>query len=147
MAATGALRRLREERRGPMLQASERAFARMTGDEWQRLETQPTGSGERLVGLRDGIAVPVEAMSTGTRGQLYLALRVAGHADFTTRFGPLPFITDDILETFDDTRAGAALALAGEMGRIGQAILFTHHRHLVDLGRESIPGLRVVELG
>lgn len=146
MAASGALRRLREDRRGSMLQSAERAFARMTGGEWPRLEAQPTGTGERLVGIRDGQAVAADAMSTGTRGQLYLALRVAGHADFTSRFGPLPFVTDDILETFDDSRAAAALALVSEMGRSGQAIMFTHHRHLVDLGREVIPGLSVVEL-
>lgn len=146
MAASGALRRLRENRRGAMLQSAERAFARMTGGEWPRLEAQPTGTGERLVGIRQGLPVAADAMSTGTRGQLYLALRVAGHADFTTRFGPLPFLTDDILETFDDSRAAAALALVSEMGRSGQAIMFTHHRHLVDLGREVIPDLSVVEL-
>lgn len=146
MAASGALRRLREDRRGPMLASAERAFARMTGGEWPRLEAQPTGAGERLVGIRDGQPVAADAMSTGTRGQLYLALRVAGHADFTARYGALPFLTDDILETFDDTRAAAALSLTAEMGRTGQAIMFTHHRHLVDLGRDVIPDMHVVEL-
>ncbi|HEY9039058.1 MAG TPA: AAA family ATPase [Roseovarius sp.] len=147
MAASGALRRLREDRRGPMIEATERAFALMTSGEWQRLEAQPTGTGERLVGIRDGAAVGADAMSTGTRGQLYLALRVAGHADFVTRYGPLPFVTDDILETFDDARATAALALTGEMGRSGQAIMFTHHRHLVNLAEMVIPNVRIVELG
>ena len=146
MAASGALGRLREDRRGPMLASAERAFARMTGREWPRLEAQPTGAGERLVGIRDGQPVAADAMSTGTRGQLYLALRVAGHADFSARYGALPFLTDDILETFDDTRAAAALSLTAEMGRTGQAIMFTHHRHLVDLGRDVIPALHVVTL-
>lgn len=147
MAASGALRRLREDRRGSMLNAAEQAFARMTGGEWPRLEAQPAGSGEQLVGIRNGRPVTADAMSTGTRGQLYLALRVAGHADFVTRYGALPFLTDDILETFDDTRAAAALSLTSEMGRPGQAIMFTHHRHLVDLARKVIPELHVVELG
>ncbi|MBY6200539.1 AAA family ATPase [Maritalea mobilis] len=146
LAASGALSRLREDRRGPMIAAAERAFARMTDGEWPRLEAQPAGAGERLVGLKNGHPVAADAMSTGTRGQLYLALRVAGHADFITRYGALPFLTDDILETFDDTRAAAALSLTAEMGRTGQAIMFTHHRHLVDLGREVIPDLHVVAL-
>jgi len=146
LAASGALSRLREDRRGPMLETAEHAFARMTGGEWPRLEAQPAGAGERLVGIKDGYPVAADAMSTGTRGQLYLALRIAGHADFTARYGALPFLTDDILETFDDTRAAAALLLTGEMGRTGQAIMFTHHRHLVDLGRRLIPDLHVVEL-
>lgn len=118
----------------------------MTGGEWERLETQPTGTGERLVGIRAGEAVGAEGMSFGTRGQLYLALRVAGHADFIRRFGPLPFVTDDILETFDDTRARAALTLTAEMGGVGQAIMFTHHRHLVELAREEVPEVHVTEM-
>lgn len=146
MAAAGAMRRLREERRGSMLDATQAAFVRMTGGEWQRLETRPVGAHERLVGLRDGAAVGADAMSTGTRAQLYLALRVAGHADFVARNGPLPFVTDDVLETFDDTRARATLALMAEMGRRGQAIMFTHHRHLVALAQAEIPDLRVLEL-
>lgn len=85
-------------------------------------------------------------MSTGTRAQLHLALRVAGHADFVARHGPLPFVTDVVLETFDDTRASATPALMAEMGRLGQAIMFTHHRHLVTLAWDEMPGLRVIEL-
>jgi chromosome segregation protein len=146
MAAQGALRRFRQEHRGDMLEATEAAFARLTHGEWPRLETQSTGKSERLVALRDGLPVTADAMSTGTRGQLYLALRIAGHADFVARHGPLPFVTDDIHETFDDMRSRAALELAGEMGKLGQAILFTHHRHLVTLARDVLGDVRVIEL-
>lgn len=146
MAAHGALRSFRKDRRGAMLDATERAFSRLTHGEWPRLETQPMGKTERLVGLRDGQPVAADAMSTGTRGQLYLALRIAGHADFVHRHGPLPFVTDDIHETFDDRRATAALELTAEMGGLGQAILFTHHRHLVRLAQATVPGVRVIGL-
>lgn len=146
LSARAALGRLREDRRGPMLEAAEAAFSRMTAGEWPRLQVQPSASGERLVGIHDGAACAADAMSTGTRGQLYLALRVAGHSDFIQRHGPLPFVTDDILESFDNTRAAAALALTAEMGRTGQAIMFTHHQHLVDLARGVIPGVNVIDL-
>ena len=85
-------------------------------------------------------------MSTGTQGQLYLALRIAGHAAFVAEHGPLPFVTDDIHETFDDARAKAAFELAAAMGERGQTILFTHHRHLVDLALSAIPAVRILEL-
>ncbi|SEM61329.1 Uncharacterized protein YhaN [Loktanella fryxellensis] len=148
MIARGALRRFRRDRRGTLLQASEAAFTAMTGGEWSGLDTQQMGRTERLIGVRGGHGahVAVDAMSTGTRGQLYLALRIAGHADFIARNGPLPFVTDDIHETFDDDRAQAAIRLAGEMGQRGQVILFTHHRHLVDLARDAIAGLRVIDI-
>lgn len=78
--------------------------------------------------------------------ELYLALRIAGHAAFVRDAGPLPFATDDILESFDDQRAAAALDLTAELGTRGQAILFTHHAHLVEMARARISGMRVIEL-
>ena len=146
LAARSALRRFRQAHRGAMIEATERAFAEITGGSWPRLDIQPQGTTERLVGIRGGEPVAVSAMSTGTQGQLYLALRIAGHAQFVAEHGPLPFVTDDIHETFDDDRARASLGLAAAMGERGQTILFTHHRHVVDLARATVPSVRVIEL-
>ncbi|SPF78105.1 YhaN family protein [Pseudoprimorskyibacter insulae] len=145
-AARTALRRLGDSRRGPMLADTEAAFRRLTGGVWSRLDTWVQGQDERLVGISEGRSVPADGMSTGTRAQLYLALRIGGHAAFVREAGPLPFVTDDILESFDDQRAGAALELTAELGSRGQAILFTHHAHLVEMARARISGVRVIEL-
>jgi uncharacterized protein YhaN len=146
LAARSALRRFRQAHRGAMIEATEQAFAGITGGSWPRLDIQTVGANERLVGLRNGEPVAVGAMSTGTQGQLYLALRIAGHAQFVAEHGPLPFVTDDIHETFDDERVGAALRLAASMGERGQTILFTHHRHVVGLARSVIPSVNVLEI-
>lgn len=146
MAARDALRQFREDRRGAMLRATQAAFAHLTRGEWTRLETRTTGRTEQLVAVKGDMAVTADALSTGTRGQLYLALRIAGHADFVDANGPLPFVTDDIHETFDDDRAGAALDLASQMGARGQVLVFTHHRHLVEIARDRVPDLHVVTL-
>ena len=45
-------------------------------------------------GWPHGEPVAVSAMSTGKQGQLYLALRIAGHAALVAEYGPLPFVTD-----------------------------------------------------
>ena len=145
-AANAALDRLRQTRRGPMLERTQSAFSQMTGEAWTGLETRPEGTGERLVALRGEELVQAEGMSSGTRGQLYLSLRLAGHALFCDEAGPLPFVTDDVLETFDDARAAAALDLTIQLGQRGQAILLTHHRHLVDMAQDRIPDLRVIDL-
>lgn len=55
-------------------------------------------------------------------------------------------ILDDIMETFDDTRARAALKLCAEIGGNGQAILFTHHAHLVELARSCIDGVTILNM-
>jgi uncharacterized protein YhaN len=48
-------------------------------------------------------------MSEATRDQLFLALRLAYLVNYCDSHGPVPFIADDVLMTFDDVRATAAL--------------------------------------
>lgn len=147
LAARGALRQLAKERRSDMLRDVASAFVSMTTPAWKDVDVWSDTEGDKLVGIRnDGRSVPVENMSTGTMGQLYFALRLAGYQSFARDPGPLPMILDDIMETFDDTRARAALELCGQIGKTGQAILFTHHAHLVELARECIEGVAVVDI-
>jgi uncharacterized protein YhaN len=147
LAARGALRHLAEERRSDMLRDVEAAFVTMTKPKWRGVEVWSQVEGEKLVGIdADGDKVPVDKMSTGTMGQLYFALRLAGYRSFARDLGPLPMILDDIMETFDDTRARAALQLCAEIGASGQAILFTHHAHLVEMAQTAVPGVAIVEM-
>lgn len=90
-----------------------------------------------LVGLRsDGAAPPVSALSEGERDQLFLCLRLALLELRTAE--PLPFIADDLLASFDDTRVARALALLAEFGRSRQAILFTHHRRVAEIAEAEL---------
>jgi uncharacterized protein YhaN len=79
----------------------------------------------------------VEALSEGARDQLYLALRVAAIEGHVANAEPLPFIADDLLANFDDTRAAAAMALLSQLGRATQVILFTHHDHIATLAAQQ----------
>jgi uncharacterized protein YhaN len=89
-----------------------------------------------LVGLRpDGGWVPVAGMSSGTRDQLYLSLRLASLERRAQTVEPMPFIVDDILINFDEMRCQATLgALAGMADRI-QVILFTHQAQIAAMAR------------
>lgn len=81
--------------------------------------------------------VPVPGLSEGTRDQLFLALRLAL---LERRSGePLPFIGDDLLTSFDESRTASSLRLLAAAGRARQIIVFTHHRHVADLAA-AIPG-------
>lgn len=108
-------------------------------------------------GFRDGARADLEALRVALPPELRealgdmfadegLALRVAGYAAFCDRHGPLPFVTDDVLEAFDDRRADAALRMAGEMGMRGQVVFFTHHDHIVALARKAMPSVSVVPM-
>jgi len=92
-----------------------------------------------LVGVRpNGERLRVEAMSTGTRDQLYLALRLATLDHYVETSESLPFIVDDILIQFDDDRSQATLDTLADFSAKAQVILFTHHERVV----QDAKGLR-----
>jgi uncharacterized protein YhaN len=143
-AAEHALRAYRQRHRGPMMQAASEAFRIMSGDAYSGLASLPRREGEVLVATASGGASKLaEDLSKGTRFQLYLALRLAGYQEFARHRDPVPFIADDIMETFDDTRSAAALRLLAGLGQVGQVIYLTHHRHLCDIARQTCPGVAV----
>ena len=88
-------------------------------------------------------------LSDGSYDQLFLALRLAFLQDQVARIGPLPIIFDDILLTFDDRRATAALECLVRLAAQTQVLLFTHHRHLADLAKASRPAdkIAVIHIG
>ena len=45
----------------------------------------------------------------------------------------MPLIIDDVLINFDDRGAAATLRSIAELSKQTQVLLFTHHRHLVEL--------------
>jgi uncharacterized protein YhaN len=82
----------------------------------------------------------VKNLSEGTRDQLFLALRLAAIEEHARIAPPLPFIGDDILQTFDDGRAVAALRVLRKISETVQVILLTHHRHVLDLAGQLPSG-------
>jgi len=95
-----------------------------------------------LLGVRShDQRVPVEGMSSGTRDQLYLALRLASLVQQAELSGPMPFIVDDVLINFDENRIQATLQVLAELGEQFQIIMFTHQAIVRDfaanLGRDD----------
>lgn len=141
------LRRYRDSHRSAMLARASDAFRHLSCGAYSGLAAQPEGTTEVLVAIpAQGGAKLATDLSKGTRFQLYLALRIAGYHELAKSRPPVPFIADDILETFDDDRAGQAFALLGDMSRTGQVIYLTHHRHLCDIALATCPGARVTDL-
>jgi len=134
--AEEAIRRYRDAHRSAMMTATERSFAALTRGAYTRLTSQPDGQGETLLAVdAQGSAKRVAEMSKGTRFQLYLALRAAAHEQLVAQGTCLPFFCDDIFETFDEARTSAACRVMERIGRSGQAIYLTHHRHVVDIAQ------------
>ena len=105
------IERYREQNQGPILARASELFAVLTGCSFDRLQIDDDGDGHSVIkGVRPGgLLVGVEGMSDGTHDQLYLALRLASLESWFESREPIPFIVDDILLSFDDERATAAL--------------------------------------
>lgn len=146
-ATEQALRIYRDRHRSSMMQRASDAFRLVSRGAYVRLEPQRRKDSEVLVAIpAAGGSKDADQLSKGTRFQLYLALRVAGYHEFARTRSAVPFISDDIMETFDDFRAEEAFRLFGEMAEIGQVIYFTHHRHLCEIARQVCPEVRIHSL-
>ena len=145
----GALKHHRAGRQDPLMQRAGSLFAMLTGGAYAGIE-QDYGEddGVRLVARRQGGAsVNVDGLSEGTRDQFYLALRLAYVEDYASRAEAAPFLADDLFASFDERRTEHGLRVLAEIGAHVQPILFTHHRHVVDLAQAALANaVDVVEL-
>lgn len=147
LAAEMALRSYREQHRSSMLTIASEAFSAVTCGAYSGLTTQPSKDRDILIANEaGGGSKSADALSTGARAQLYLALRIAGYNEYVGSRSPVPFIADDIMETFDDFRAAEAIRLLSRMSRSGQVIYLTHHQHLCDIVRDVAPEAKIHRL-
>lgn len=122
----------RERHQAPILKRASELFARLS---FGSVSALAVGPDERALECQRGGAAPVgvEALSEGTRYQLYFALRIASLERYLERGKPLPVVLDDVFIHFDDARAGVGLELLAELAERTQVLFFTHHERLVEL--------------
>lgn len=142
-----AVERYREANQDPLLSRASSLFAAAAGalpggDPIAGLESLVGEDGRPTLHVRrlSGAALAVSGLSEGTGDQLFLALRLAALEQRAQAGRPLPFIVDDVFQTFDDDRTAACLALLAELGRRAQIIVFTHHRHVVRAAEQAAAG-------
>ena len=150
--ATAALfdlaKQVYEEQRQPdVLTLASKYFAAMTRGVYARV-LAPLGTTDLMVEeSKGGKRKRPEALSRGTKEQLYLAMRLALAAVYAEQLVALPLIADDILVNFDNDRAAATAKLLASYAAEGNQVLaFTCHRHLAEVFSRQAPGARVVEL-
>ena len=124
----------RQQNQGPLIKRASEHFSALTQGSFDSLRTDFNDKDQPVLeGVRsDGNRVMVEGMSTGSRDQLYLALRLASLEKYMENAEPMPFIVDDILVDFDDKRSEAALNTLSDFAEKTQVIVFTHHSRVVD---------------
>ncbi|MEM5472276.1 AAA family ATPase [Hoeflea sp. AS60] len=147
IAMEQALTLYRERHSSSMMQRASEAIRTISRGRYRNLASQPDKGRELLIAIQnDGTSKQAAEMSKGARFQLYLALRVAGFHEFAASRQTVPFIADDIMETFDDFRAEETFRLFAGMAGVGQVIYLTHHSHLCDIARSVCPDVKIHEL-
>jgi len=142
-----AIGRYREQRQTPLLQRAGELFNELTLGSFERLMVEEDGDKSVIVGRRNSEEIGVEAMSDGTRDQLYLSLRVAALELHLDKGAPLPFLADDLFVNWDNERAKAGLRVLAALARRTQVLFLTHHEHLIGLARQAVgEGCSVLKL-
>ena len=140
--------RYAREHEAPIVSLASRYFNLITREAWERVRVVAGEQDAVLEVLGRGKELGVEALSDGTRDELYFALRLATIRRFMERSGKsIPLILDDAFVNFDDERTAAAFEALGEFGEGGQVMYFTHHQGVVAAARKALgDGVDVVEL-
>ncbi len=147
MAANNALQAYRDRHRSSMMEKASEAFATISDGAYLRLDSRQQSGSDVLIAInKDGGSQVSDQLSKGTRFQLYLSLRMAGYLEYVESRQSVPFIADDIMETFDDKRSSQTFRVLGDAARHGQIIYLTHHQHLCDIAKESCPEVKVHQL-
>ncbi|HSG70161.1 MAG TPA: hypothetical protein VLA12_07090, partial [Planctomycetaceae bacterium] len=124
--------KLEQEQRPETLQRAERYFRQLTGSRYHRLWA-PLGELDVHVEDHAGLTKSLNELSGGTREQLLLALRLSLMEELREKGMKLPFILDDILVNFDESRIRAAMDTLIQFAAGGtEVILLTCHQHLAD---------------
>jgi len=141
------IERYRQANQGPIVARANELFPRLTVGRYSGLRVGFGEDGESvLLAVRsDGSSVGIEALSDGTRDQLYLALRLSSLERYAQANEPMPLVLDDVLIHFDDARAAAALSVLGDVARSTQVLFFTHHARLAELARTALGPERLAE--
>lgn len=150
VALERAKERYRARRQDSVLTRAGEYFKTLTDQAFVGLDIDNDEGADVLMAVRASghttPRVPVCGLSDGTRDQLFLALRLAGIEQHLRDREPVPLIIDDVLVSFDDARARATLKCLRELATKTQVLLFTHHRHVVDLAKDVNPASVVHEL-
>ncbi|MCY4216745.1 MAG: AAA family ATPase [Flavobacteriaceae bacterium] len=136
------IEKYRMENQSPLINRASDYFDSLTLNSFERLRTDFNEKDESiLTGIRaNDDVVRVEGMSSGTRDQLYLALRLASFEKHIQNGSLMPLILDDVLVDFDDQRSQCALNVFAEIAEQTQVILFTHHSRIMEQS-ENINGI------
>jgi hypothetical protein len=142
-----AERQFRESHQPELVRRAGELMGRLTGGRYDTLLLGDDDDPDLVQVRGDHLdaPLPVETpLSTGTREQIWFALRMAV-VDLVEGGGdPLPLVLDEVFVNWDETRRGAALRMLAALSEHRQVLLVTCHPSFAD--EASALGARRIEL-
>lgn len=141
-----AIREFEKKHQPALFDEVSRLFSRMTDARYVGLSQKLDEDRTLQLEQPDGTRKSPDQLSTGTREQLYLAIRLAYVQHYCRDSEPLPLIMDDILVNFDEQRARNTLEVLLDLPDEIQVLFLTCHEHMAELVRELRPTTQPIEL-
>ena len=138
-----ALTRFEREHQPALLREANSLFRRMTDGRYCAIRRHLVDGTSLVVETKDGIERQPEQLSTGTREQLYLAIRLAYIRRYSLRSESLPLVMDDVLVNFDDRRARQTMRVLAEFGEDHQILFLTCHESTRDMAEKVLPNVTI----
>ncbi len=128
-----AAERFQERHQPAVMRTASTYFRRLTEGAFDRVLRPVEPGATRFICERaNGDRLAPEALSRGTREQLYLALRLAVIRESVATRPALPVVMDDVLVNFDPARLERALEVISDVAATHQILYFTCHESLLD---------------
>jgi uncharacterized protein YhaN len=143
---TQAIARFERENQPAMLRDVGQFFARLTRERYTGLQQKLDENRTLVLSQANGRDKEPHQLSTGTREQLYLAIRLAYARHYCRENEPLPIVMDDVLVNFDDERSDAALDLLIELAQDIQVIFLTCHQDTIRRIRSRLTEMQPTQL-
>ena len=143
-----AERRFREGHEPGLNDRAGAYLATITGGRYDRVLVSGEGRAEAFFVDGPSLEEPLEVappLSTGTREQIYLTLRLAALDDLDASGERLPLFIDEAFVNWDQQRRGRGFDLLKEVSEVRQVFVFTCHELLV--GELVERGARVLRVG
>ena len=138
------IERFTQDHEPVLLQLTHQFLAKLTGGRYTAVDHSAASEGSFCVRNARGEAIEPNKLSTGTREQLYLAIRMAFITHYTEQHEPLPVLMDDCFVNFDDARTRLALqTLLGWKNSV-QTILLSCHGRVVQQLADLAPDTPVI---
>jgi uncharacterized protein YhaN len=143
---TQAIARFDRENQPAILRDVGQFFATMTRGRYTGIRQKLDERRTLLLSQANGKDKEPHQLSTGTREQLYLAIRLAYAQHYCRENEPLPIVMDDVLVNFDDQRSEAALDMLIELAKGIQLVFLTCHQDTIRRIRSRLPQMEPTQL-